>query len=452
MQGTKARSVIVAVILLAGLLVIALQPERQSGERGGAGELISLSVPVGAADIVSWRDAARRVSEDRGEPTGNQARVAVPSQLRHYSDTRRFLAIQVAEHRQHGFETPHDFASLAAMIRRGELTELQAVSQNYILYGVGASASAEPFGHYDRARRQSIPLYNEAGLAQEYARLAESRSNLEREAAALRRELSGLSRSERARRAGLQTQLSQKERTLTEERERKELLDAYYGVAARREQLFAEYESISQLAGGFFNRPYDLNDARARQQMKARLLSFLRPEAARVLDEIAASYRERFDRPLPITSLVRPDEYQIHLSRTNPNATLIQTPPHSMGLAFDIYNRHMTAEEQAHVMADLARLQDAGRIEALRENRDHFHVFAFIDGQRPSEDLIRQSLGQATSSRAQAAPRPAEASAARANVRSQRVEARRNSPPAARRGAQPAARQRQSQQARGRRR
>ena len=451
MQGTKARSVIVAVALLVGLLVIALQPERQSSERGGSGEVISLSVPVGAAEAVSWREAARRVNEDRGEPTGNQARIVVPQQLRHYSDTRRFLAIQVAEHRKHGFETPHDFASLAGMIRRGELTELQSVSQNYILYGLGASASAEPFAHYDRARRRSVPLYNEAGLAQEYARLAESRSKLEQDAAALRRELSGLSRSERSRRAGLQSQLSQKERTLTEERERKELLDHYYGAPARREHLFAEYESISQLAGGFFNRSYDLDDARARQQMKARLLSFLRPEAARVLDEIAASYRERFDRPLPITSLVRPDEYQIHLSRTNPNATLIQTPPHSMGLAFDVYNRHMTAEEQAHVMAHLARLQDAGRIEALRENRDHFHVFAFIDGQRPSEDLIRQSLGQATSARAQSEPRPAQANAARVNVRSPRPEARRSSPPAARRGAQAAARQRQSQ-ARGRRR
>jgi hypothetical protein len=55
----------------------------------------------------------------------------------------------------------------------------------------------------------------------------------------------------------------------------------------------------------------------------------------------------------------------------------------------------MTAEEQRHVMADLARLKDDGRIEVLRENRDHFHVFAFIDGTRPGEGLIRQSLGRA---------------------------------------------------------
>jgi hypothetical protein len=82
------------------------------------------------------------------------------------------------------------------------------------------------------------------------------------------------------------------------------------------------------------------------------------------------------------------------LSKVNPNATLIDTPPHSTGLAFDINYRYMTAEEQAYVMAHLAGLEDAGRIEVLRENRDHYHVFAFIDGTRPSEEMISESLGR----------------------------------------------------------
>ena len=63
----------------------------------------------------------------------------------------------------------------------------------------------------------------------------------------------------------------------------------------------------------------------------------------KVLEEVAASYHEKFDRPLPVTSLVRPDEYQHQLSKTNPNATRIETPPHSTGLAFDILYRYMTA-------------------------------------------------------------------------------------------------------------
>ena len=108
-----------------------------------------------------------------------------------------------------------------------------------------------------------------------------------------------------------------------------------------------------------------------------------------MLKEFADSYHARFGRPLPVTSLVRPDEYQRRLSATNANATRIDTPPHSTGLAFDILYRHMTAEEQAHVMAHIARLRDAGRVEALRENRDHFHVFAFIDGKRPAKNSSR---------------------------------------------------------------
>jgi hypothetical protein len=46
-------------------------------------------------------------------------------------------------------------------------------------------------------------------------------------------------------------------------------------------------------------------------------------------------------------------------------------------------------------MAHLSQLKDAGRIEVLRENRDHYHVFAFVDGARPNESLIMASLGDA---------------------------------------------------------
>jgi hypothetical protein len=60
----------------------------------------------------------------------------------------------------------------------------------------------------------------------------------------------------------------------------------------------------------------------------------------------------------------------------------------------------MTAAEQAHVMTHLARLKDEGRIEVLRENRDHYHVFAFIDGARPTETFISRSLGNTAKAKA----------------------------------------------------
>jgi hypothetical protein len=93
-----------------------------------------------------------------------------------------------------------------------------------------------------------------------------------------------------------------------------------------------------------------------------------------------------------VTSLVRDEAYQRHLGRTNPNATTIDQPPHATGLAFDVHYGHMTAAEQAFLMEELARLESEGRVEALRENRNHFHVFVFPDGQRPSEKLIAESL------------------------------------------------------------
>jgi hypothetical protein len=52
----------------------------------------------------------------------------------------------------------------------------------------------------------------------------------------------------------------------------------------------------------------------------------------------------------------------------------------------------MTAAEQNELMRFVAQLEDEGRVEALRETRDHIHIFAFNDGRRPAEALIARSL------------------------------------------------------------
>ena len=80
------------------------------------------------------------------------------------------------------------------------------------------------------------------------------------------------------------------------------------------------------------------------------------------------------------------------LRRSNRAATTIDTPPHSTGLAFDIDYRFMPLGEQNFVMNELAQLKRDGRIEVLRERAANFHVVAFIDGVRPSDDLITASL------------------------------------------------------------
>ncbi|HET6648257.1 MAG TPA: DUF5715 family protein, partial [Pyrinomonadaceae bacterium] len=319
-------------------------------------------------------------------------------QVRHYSDTRRFLAIQVAEVREHRFETPRDLVDLAGMIARGEMTQVKPVTKNYVLYGVGGSAGTDQFTRYENGK--SIGLYSEAGLQQAYTRIAEQQSEVKNKLANLRKELSSLGRRERSKRAQLQTQVSATEKRFQAAQEEKELLDRYYGNPGRRAELFSDYGALASFAKSLPDRDFNLEAGAGRRELKVRILSSLRPEAYAVLEEIASTYREKFGRPLPVTSLVRPDEYQHQLSKRNPNATLIETPPHSTGLAFDVYYRYMTAAEQLHVMNHLAELKDAGRIEVLRENRDHYHVFAFVDGTRPSESLISASLGNVSSRRA----------------------------------------------------
>jgi hypothetical protein len=389
---------ILAAILLAGVLMQSLLVlsvwKRRRGLKSGFSLLLPSPSAVNASGFGPWKEAVEKVKEDRGEPVGRQAAVDIPPELRQYSDTRRFLAIQVAEWRKFNLETPEDFVDLARLIRKGELVELKPVGENYIIFGVGGSADTEPFTHYEKSSGKSIPLYSETELGEERAHIADTLTNLENETASLRRDLNSAGKRERARRAKLQAQIREKEKASRDEQERKEQLDSYYDDAQSRQQLFADYETLESLAKNYPDQTYTITDARSRQEMKVRMLSSLRPEALKVLEEIAASYRQKFDRPLPVTSLVRPDEYQHLLSHVNPNATLIETPPHSTGLAFDILYRYMTAEEQSYVMADLARLEDEGRIEVLRENRDHYHVFAFIDGMRPDETLISASLGK----------------------------------------------------------
>lgn len=155
------------------------------------------------------------------------------------------------------------------------------------------------------------------------------------------------------------------------------------------------YEALFSLAQNFGGRSYDLNNPVDREALKSNLLSSLRPAALKILEEVAAAYHQQFNRPLPVSSLVRPEQYQQALRRVNRNAVLIETPPHSTGLAFDIDYRYMSGPEQTFLMAELARLKNAGRIEAIRERNANYHVFAFIDGARPNDELISAYLDEA---------------------------------------------------------
>ena len=120
----------------------------------------------------TWDQAAEKVKADRGEPAGVSARVETPPELKHYEERHWFLATQVAEVAEHRVETAQDYMDLAAMIEHGEMVTVPALTDSYILFGIGERATEEAFSRYTDDR--SIELYNESQLGDAYKQLDES--------------------------------------------------------------------------------------------------------------------------------------------------------------------------------------------------------------------------------------------------------------------------------------
>lgn len=338
-----------------------------------------------------------KVKEDRGGGA-----IEIPPQLRHYENRHWFLATQVAEVRKFNLKSCEDFVDLAASIARGELVSLPAVTDNYILFGVGAEADDASFSRY--IDDQDIKLYDDAELRDAYGRLDSARSKLRTEISGLQAQLAAMKKGTRTnpntnngkKRGELEKEITVREEELKSNDEDKALLDQTYGQPESRQKMLRDYETLQALAKNLGGRSFNLDDSSDRRAMKVTMLSSLRPEALKIMEEIAKSYHDKFYRPLPVSSLVRPEQYQHALRKVNRNAVLIDTPPHSTGLAFDIDYRYMSGAEQTFVMMELARMKDEGRIEVIRERNANYHVFAFIDGRRPEDELITASLDQAS--------------------------------------------------------
>ena len=374
-----------------------------------------------ATDPDLWTRALEKVKEDR---VGGA--VEIPPELRHYDDRHWFLATQVAEVRKFSLQSCQDFVDLAGMIERGELVSLPAVTDNYILFGVGARADGGVFSRY--IDDHDIELYDEAELRDAYGLLDSARSKLQMEISGLQKQLAALKTGDRLnhrkRKGELQKEITARQEQLKSNDEDKALLDRSYGQPDNRQRLLRDYDSLQTLAKSLGGRSFNLDDSSDRQAMKVTMLSSIRPEALKALEEVAKDYHDKFDRPLPVSSLVRPEQYQNALRKVNRNAVLIDTPPHSTGLAFDIDYRYMSGEEQTFLMTELARLKKEGRIEVIRERSANFHVFVFVDGKRPGDELITASLDEASgpleTNHATKAP-------AKAESKSRSVKTRRNS-------------------------
>lgn len=299
--------------------------------RGGQSPDNSINLP-GAQDPEAWNRAVELARADRGDMGAGA--LEIPAELKHYEERYWFLATQVAEIEKYNVHTCQDYLDLAAMIERGEMIPVAAVTDTYVLFGIGQRADDSPFSQYQ-----------------------DDNSLLDQD------------------RAQLET----------------------------RPGLLAEYESLQHLARSFNGRSYDLNNPSDRLALKMNMLSVLRPQALKIMEEVATAYHNQFARPLAVSSLVRPEQYQHSLRRVNRNAVKIDAPPHSTGLAFDIDYRYMSVAEQNFLMRELAQLKSEGRIEVIRERRANYHVFAFVNGSRPDDALITASLEKA------GAPPPEEA-------------------------------------------
>jgi hypothetical protein len=271
------------------------------------------------AYTADWNLAAEQVKAERDASLGGA--LEIPPELKHYEERYWFLATQVAEVEKHKVHTCQDYLDLAGMIERHELVPVPAVTDSYILFGIGQRANEEPFEPFNdnnkntNAEPQSVPP--------------------------------------------------------------------------------GAYHALQHLAQSFNGRSYDLNNPSDRYALKVNMLSSIRPEALKIIEQVASAYHSQFARPLPVSSLMRPEQYQHSLRRVNRNAVTIDVPPHSTGLAFDIDYRYMSVAEQNFVMRELAHLKKEGRIEVIRERSANYHVFAFINGTRPSDDLISASLEKA---------------------------------------------------------
>jgi hypothetical protein len=361
---------------------------------------LSNAAIIRSGDPDLWARSMEKIKEDRGD-TGNVA-LEIPTQLRHYEDRHWFLATQVAEVKKFNVQPVQDFVDLASLIQRGEMVSVPAVTDTYVLFGVGAKADNGAFTRW--VDDHNVELYDDVELRDAYARLESTRSNLQKDISGLQKQLDTLKKGSRAK--ALQKEISARQQELKSNDEEKTVLDQSYGSPESRQRLLSDYASLKTLARNFGGRSFNLDNSNERQAFKVNLLSSLRPQALKLLEEVAQAYHDKFDRPLPVSSLVRPEQYQHVLRRFNRAAVLIDTPPHSTGLAFDIDYRYMSGAEQNFLMNELARLKDAGRIEVLRERNANYHVFVFIDGARPSDDLITASLQEAGAPESE--PTPAE--------------------------------------------
>src|SRR5438105_10930283 len=216
---------------------------------------LSDAASIRSADPDLWARSMEKVKEDRGA-AGNVA-LEIPPELRHYEDRHWFLATQVAEVKKFNVQPVQDFVDLAAMIERGEVVPVPAVTDTYILFGVGARVDGGVFTRY--VAKQNIELNDEAGLRDAYARLETAHVNLQKEISGLQTQLAALKKRDSTKQDELQQEITARQQELKSNDENKAQLDKYFrqsGSAESRPKLLRDYESLQTLANNLRGRSF----------------------------------------------------------------------------------------------------------------------------------------------------------------------------------------------------
>ena len=78
---------------------------------------------------------------------------------------------------------------LATKLKNGDLVGVPAVTDTYVLFGVGQIAKDDAFARHENDR--NVELYNEDQLRAEFARLDTARANLTSEISSLDKQIAG---------------------------------------------------------------------------------------------------------------------------------------------------------------------------------------------------------------------------------------------------------------------
>ena len=167
-------------------------------------------------------------------------------------------------------------------------------------------------------------------------------ATLTTEIAGLNKQIAGLNRRDKTRRSELQKQLATQQAQLGSNDERKKRLHELYSQPDFTRASVPRLRIVTD-AGERFPRPgFQSREPGGSAGVEENTTQFAAAAGFKLMEEVATAYQRQFDRPLPVSSLVRPEQYQGALRRVNRGAAVIETPPHSTGLAFDIDYRYMS--------------------------------------------------------------------------------------------------------------